>query len=34
MKNANVSYATVAQREDGLGQTSDIYDDVNKGSND
>ncbi len=25
----NVSYAIVAEREDGLGQTSDIYDDVN-----
>ena len=29
MINVNVSYATVAEREDGLGQTSDIYDDVN-----
>ena len=26
--NVNVSYATVAEREDGL-QTGDIYDDVN-----
>ncbi len=29
MINVNVSYATVAEREDGLGQISDIYDDVN-----
>ncbi len=29
MINVNVSYATVAEREDGLGQTGDIYDDVN-----
>ncbi len=29
MINVNVSYANVAKREDGLGQTSDIYDDVN-----
>ena len=29
MINVNVSYATVAEREDKLGQTSDIYDDVN-----
>ncbi len=29
MINVNVSYATVAEREDGLGQTNDIYDDVN-----
>ena len=27
--NVNVSYANVAEREDGLGQTGDIYDDVN-----
>ena len=26
--NVNVSYATIAEREDGLGQTGDIYDDV------
>ncbi len=29
MINVNVSYATVAEREDELGQTSDVYDDVN-----
>ncbi len=29
MINVNVSYATVAEREVGLGQTNDIYDDVN-----
>ena len=29
MINVNVSYATVAERDDGLGQTGDIYDDVN-----
>ncbi len=29
MINVNVSYATVAEREDGLVQTGDIYDDVN-----
>ncbi len=29
MLNVNVSYVTVAEREDGLEQTSDIYDDVN-----
>ncbi len=28
MINVNVSYATVAEREDQLGQTSDVYDDV------
>ena len=28
MISVNVSYAIVAEREDGLGQTSDIYDDV------
>ena len=28
MINVNVSYGTVAEREDELGQTSDIYDDV------
>ena len=27
--NVNISYATVAEREDGLVQTSGIYDDVN-----
>ena len=27
-KNVNVSYANVAEREDGLGQISDIYDDI------
>ncbi len=27
--NVNVSYATVAEREDEQGQTGDIYDDVN-----
>ena len=27
--NVNVSYSTVAEREDELGQTSDIYDHVN-----
>ncbi len=29
MINANVSYATIAECEDELGHTSDIYDDVN-----
>ncbi len=29
MLNVSVSYVTVAEREDGLEQTSDIYDDVN-----
>ena len=29
MINVNVSYATVAEHKDGLGQTGDIYDDVN-----
>ena len=29
MISVNVSYATIAEREDGLGHTSDIYDDVN-----
>ncbi len=28
--NVNVSYATVAEREEGLGQTNDVYDDVIK----
>ncbi len=28
MINVNVSYATVAERDDGLGQTGYIYDDV------
>ncbi len=28
MINVNVSYATIAEREDRLGQTGDIYDDV------